>query len=167
MKVKGMKQAGFSLVELMVVVGIIGILAALAVPRLQTFSAKAKVSEGKAVVNNMSTLFQSYYSENSDYDNNPAADVSFAINAAQATYDVYGYNRPLAANAFYSNPGANIVGNTFTIFTNNRLALCNGVPANTIAATVLINQNGVMTYGGALAPAAGVVNNRSPVFTCL
>ena len=42
MKVKGMKQAGFSLVELMVVVGIIGILAALAVPRFQRFTAKAK-----------------------------------------------------------------------------------------------------------------------------
>jgi type IV pilus assembly protein PilA len=41
-------QKGFSLVELMVVVSIIGILAAIAIPNFQRFTAKAKQGEAKS-----------------------------------------------------------------------------------------------------------------------
>lgn len=67
MKFKGMKQAGFSLVELMVVVGIIGILAAIAVPKLGAFTAKAKQSEARSNLRAIHTLQEAYFSENSQY----------------------------------------------------------------------------------------------------
>jgi prepilin-type N-terminal cleavage/methylation domain-containing protein len=60
-------QKGFSLVELMVVVAIIGILAALAVPRFQTFQAKARQSEAKVNLAHIYTLQSSYYGDNTTY----------------------------------------------------------------------------------------------------
>ena len=59
------KQSGFSLVELMVVVAIIGVLASLAVPRFKTFQAKARQAEAKTNLAHLYTLQQSFHA---DYD---------------------------------------------------------------------------------------------------
>ena len=58
---------GFSLVELMIVVGIIGILATLALPRFKQFQAKAKMGEAKNILSHIYTLEQSYSLDNNTF----------------------------------------------------------------------------------------------------
>lgn len=61
------KQSGFSLVELMIVVGIMGLLAMMAIPRMQQFQAKAKQAEAKNMLAHVYTLEESYHLDNNTY----------------------------------------------------------------------------------------------------
>src|SRR5215211_7588462 len=57
-------QKGFTLIELMIVVVIIGILAALAIPRFTQASARAKEKEADGILKQVYTLQQTYYANN-------------------------------------------------------------------------------------------------------
>jgi len=76
-------QKGFTLIELMIVVAIIGILAALAIPAYTDYTIKAKVSEAATLSGAMKTAVDLWYSEN---DSLP----DFADATDPATYDDLG-----------------------------------------------------------------------------
>jgi len=57
-------QKGFTLIELMIVVAIIGILAAIAIPAYTDYTIKSRVSEGASLVGSAKTAFEVYWSEN-------------------------------------------------------------------------------------------------------
>ena len=61
------KRKGFTLIELMIVVAIIGILAAIAIPNFLKFQAKSKQSEAKTNLKAVFTAETAYFGENNTY----------------------------------------------------------------------------------------------------
>ena len=91
---------GFSLIELMIVVAIIGILAAIAVPNFQKFQLKAKQTEAKGSLSGLFTAEKSYMAEYSEY--SARLDAVGWMAEGAANYNV-GFNADLGAPA---NPNA-------------------------------------------------------------
>ncbi|NNC76809.1 MAG: pilin [Woeseiaceae bacterium] len=61
------KQQGFTLIELMIVVAIIGILAAIAIPAYQDYTIRAQVSEGLSLAAGAKVAVAEYYQDRGVY----------------------------------------------------------------------------------------------------
>ena len=61
------KKKGFTLIELMIVVAIIGILAAIAIPNFLRFQARSKQSEARQNLGAIYTAYAAYFSDNNAY----------------------------------------------------------------------------------------------------
>ncbi|WP_312527933.1 pilin [Comamonas sp.] len=66
-------QKGFTLIELMIVVAIIGILAAVALPAYQDYTKRARVSEALSLMSGAKASVTEYYSTNNAWPANNAA----------------------------------------------------------------------------------------------
>lgn len=63
----GRAQLGFTLIELMIVVAIIGILAAIAIPAYQDYTIRAQVSEGMSLASGVRTAVSEYFQTTGDW----------------------------------------------------------------------------------------------------
>ncbi|PSV45450.1 pilin [Photobacterium sp. GB-36] len=54
------KQQGFTLIELMIVVAVIGVLAAIAIPKYQDYVAKSELGAGLATISSLKTNVEAY-----------------------------------------------------------------------------------------------------------
>ena len=57
-------QKGFTLIELMIVIAIIGILAAIAIPAYQNYTIRAQVTEGLSLADDFKTAVAEYFQNN-------------------------------------------------------------------------------------------------------
>ena len=113
-------QKGFTLIELMIVIAIIGILAAIAIPAYQDYTVRAKVSEGLMLAGSAKLAVAETY------------DSTGAYSSTQS-----GYGLPAAVSITGANVASVSVGATGTITVNYATSGLGGSPtANSTNITI-------------------------------
>ena len=128
-----LNNKGFSLVELMVVVAIIGILAAVAVPSINKYMAKARQSEAKTNLGSLYTAEKAFAAEYTLY-HSAFQSVGFSPEG-RMRYDI-GFS---AAGANAGVPQGYIIPPGVNAALIGTAAYCTAIPAN---CTILVGADG-------------------------
>jgi type IV pilus assembly protein PilE len=88
-------QNGFTLIELMIVVAIIGILASVAFPAYKAYVDRAKRSEGKAFLMELAARQERYYFDNNSYADH-AKNLGYASDTPKSAEKNYSLADPIA-----------------------------------------------------------------------
>ncbi len=120
MEIEMKKQQGFTLIELMIVVAIIGILAAIAIPAYQDYTIRAQVSEGLNLAGGSKVAVTEYYQDTGGWpaDNATAGvEVAANINGKYTTQVVIEDNTITVTYGASAN--SNILNQTLTLTATN------------------------------------------------
>lgn len=106
-----MKNRGFTLIELMIVIAIIGILAAVAVPQYAQYTKRAKFSEVKLAVRTIKVVVDLCYQQNAGHDS-----CNTSVNDPNVLGQVNAAHLEMAASAALVDT-VTLTGTTFPVIT--------------------------------------------------
>ena len=138
-------QKGFSLIELMIVIAILGILAVIALPAYQDYTARAQVSEAILLMEGQKSAVVEYYADKGKW---PASNTEAGIAAAADITGKYvekvevGGNGVITAKMKSNNVNKEIAGKTVSLTPHATTATASATPGTTASATA----NGSFTW---------------------
>jgi type IV pilus assembly protein PilA len=113
-------ESGFTLVELLVVMLILGLLAAIAIPAFFNQSNKAKDAKAKEAVRTAETAMETYATDHNGHYNGPPAPTAAALRQIEATLNDANLADPTGVTqSSYTVTVTSDTGNTFSITRNS------------------------------------------------
>lgn len=114
MQSRKLENRGFSLIELMIVVAIVGVLAAIGVPQYNEYMIKGKLAEAFSQLNSLSLRMEQYYQDNRNYGSTNCGIAAPASPTVQ--YFTYSCALTNSGQGFtYTATGSTAAGFTYTI----------------------------------------------------
>ncbi|QJR80009.1 prepilin-type N-terminal cleavage/methylation domain-containing protein [Alteromonas pelagimontana] len=140
-QVQASNQKGFTLIELMIVVAIIGILAAIALPAYQNYTKKARFSEVMMATQNFKTAIEVCYQTESDITECTAGENGVPNNITA------GNGKGLVDSVIWTETGTNP-----TLVST--AATSNGLSGEAYTLTATVEDNGQLTWAETCSDAA-------------
>ena len=165
-------QKGFTLIELMIVIAIIGILAAIAIPAYQNYTIRAQVSEGLSLAAGIETAFDECYANKGTATGTTTGCGSLTTlgidSAITGTYvSSMTYSDGVITAKYGTNANSNINGKTITLAAyqsaNGDISwICSGPTVNTVPAGLTKVAGGGGVIAGTVPNAAYVPSSCNP-----